>query len=101
MLPTAVPNKSISINGVDQFTLARQLAMQEIDGFEWTVCDEFIQEDMFGIPEVERFKWSEDVLRVLDEQNKLGNNENDAYLALKRYERLAEVIIEEGKKADE
>ena len=100
VLPTAVPKSSITIDGVDQYTFAKERANQEIDGFDWTVCDEFVKDECFGIPEVERFKWCEDVLYVLNERGMLSS-EPDALLALERYEKLAEVIIEEGKKADE
>ncbi len=100
VLPTAVPRTSIIINGDDQYTAVKNRIKQEIDGFDWTVCDEFVQDGRFGIPEVERFKWREDVLYVLNEEGRI-DSESDALLALEMYEKLAEVIIEEGKKADE
>ena len=100
VLPTAVPRTSITINGDDQYTAVKNRIRKDIEGFDWTVCDEFVQDGCFGIPEVERFKWREDVLYVLNGEGKL-KGESDALLALERYEKLAEVIIEEGKKADE
>ena len=100
VLPTAVPRTSITINGDDQYTAVKNRIRKDIEAFDWTVCDEFVQDGCFGIPEVERFKWREDVLYVLNEEGKI-KGEADALLALERYEKLAEVIIEEGKKADE
>lgn len=100
LLPTAVPRTSISINGEDQYTAVKTNINNDISKFSWAVCQEFTNDECFGIPEVERFKWREDVLYVLNKEGKL-NGEEDALLALERYEKLAEVIIEEGNIADE
>ncbi len=99
LVPTAVPQKKTLINGVDQHKDTLGDLKQEIAGISWEICEDFVQEDLFGIPEVERFKWSEDVLYRLKKTGKLAS-EPDAVKALGCYEKLADSIIEEGEKVE-
>lgn len=97
LVPTAVPKKEIMIDGVSQHQENRERIVREIEKIDWEICGDFVEEDCFGIPEVERFKWCEDVLYRLRKKGEI-NSEDDALQALKRYEKLAESIIEEGEK---
>ncbi len=99
ILPTAVPTKDIVIGGKSQHEVAIASILDSVQGVGYEVCREFIKNGCFGIPEVERFKWHEDVLYLLKRNEKLGN-EPDAELALKRYELLVRNIIEEDKKVN-
>jgi len=99
LVPTAVPNKKTSIGGKDQHAESMDEIKQDANGIEWEICEDFIQRDMFGIPEVERFKWCEDVLYRLEKNGKI-TYEDDAREAMKRYEKLADAIIKEGEKVE-
>lgn len=100
VLPTAVPCKTTVINNRDQHEMAIDRIIDSVRGVGYEVCREFLKEDRFGIPEVERFKWQEDVLFKLKRDGKL-NGESDAEAALKRYETLVDNIISEDKKVNE
>jgi len=63
-----------------------------------TVCQDSV-EDIFGIPEVKRFKWDEKCLGTLPEDSLSPNDK----MAIERYEKLAKTIIKyaiEEKKDD-
>ncbi len=95
VLPTVVPTKDIEIDGVYQ----REEALNKI---RWGVGnlngrldidDTFIQEECFGINEVQRFKWLEGVLYKLEKSGKLV--ESDEKLAATRYQRLANILVKD------
>lgn len=100
VLPTAVPKENTMIEGIDQKKDAREKICLQIDRLDWEVCEAFVREDTFGIPEVERFKWSEDLLYRLNKAGKI-NGEADAKSALMRYEKLANTIISEAELVEE
>lgn len=93
LLPTVVPTKDVEIDGVYQ----RQDALKKIrngaNDLEGriNIDDTFIQEDCFGINEVQRFKWLEGVLYKLEKSGEL--TEEDEKLAAQRYKKLAETIV--------
>ena len=95
ILPTAVPKENTIIENVEQKKNAREKIHSQIDRLGWEICEDFVQEDTFGIPEVERFKWCEDVLYRLNKSGMI-NAEADAKTALDRYEKLATTIIREA-----
>ena len=97
VLPTAVPAKNTIINGRSQQEVAIERIYDSVQGVGYEVSREFLKPTCFGIPEVERFKWQEDVLYLLRRDGKLYN-EPDAELAIKRYEYLVNCIIEEDTK---
>ena len=99
LVPTAVPGKEMWIEGLNQHQETREEIREEINGIEWEICEDFLGEEMFGVPEVERFKWREDVLYRLKKEKKISD-EKDALRALECYERLAASIIEEGEKVE-
>ena len=100
VLPTAVPQKEIMIEGVNQRNDANNRIRAIVRDTPYEVSNAFIVPENFGIPEVERFKWHEDILFNLNRRGEL-TMEDDSALAMKRYEHLAEVIIEEGMKIDD
>lgn len=100
VLPTAVPEKDMMIGETNQRESALELILDKVRGIDYEICRTFLKADTFGIPEVERFKWQEDVLYLLKRDGKL-KNEPDAELALERYEMLVKQIIEEGNKVNE
>lgn len=97
VLPTAVPRNSTVIAGGEQREIALERIIDSVQGVGYEVCREFLKGDCFGIPEVERFKWQEDVLYLLNCDGRI-DDESDAQLALSRYELLAKNIIAEDKK---
>ena len=56
------------------------------------VCMEFVSEELFGINEVERFKWKEGVLYKIGLDSELSQDEKEA---TKRYKKLANVLAED------
>lgn len=92
LVPTVVP-KDVQIDGKSQL----QQAHADVDAYMKRLENSdminrmFIDDiDMFGINEVTRFKWREEVLHKLDgEQMELDEDEHEA---MRRYQRLAESI---------
>ncbi len=99
VLPTAVPRAATVIDGKDQHEDSLSAIEQLSDRIDFEICEKFLKPDCYGIPEVARFKWKEDVLYRLDKDNLL-NYENDAREALGRYQDLAKTIVEEGGSLD-
>ncbi|MBQ9099003.1 MAG: hypothetical protein IJY50_06195 [Clostridia bacterium] len=95
VLPTAVPREQTLIDGKDQHKAALEKIVGNCMDVNFEINQAFMHQECFGIPEVARFKWCEDVLFRLDLEDKLIS-EQDAQLALTRYEKLADTIIEEG-----
>lgn len=85
ILPTSVPLKETSIKDK---TLA--LIQDVIEDLEYEVNKVFVSEDTFGIPEIERFKWEEEILYNLN----LNEEEKEA---IKQFKTLAQVIVDEGR----
>ncbi len=97
VLPTAVPRNDITILGVNQLEDSVRRIKEIVRDLPYEVSKEFLTQNNFGIPEVERFKWQEDILYALKQTGEI-ESEQDSLLALDRYESLAAAIIEEGAK---
>jgi cellulose biosynthesis protein BcsQ len=106
LLPTAVPNRDVKYKNSTEKNNSLELIREKIDNFNDSelncLVDEFVREDCFGIPEVEKFKWREDVLYRIkkDIENTKGDPKTqgaeilaeDEKLALTRYRQVAEVL---------
>ena len=55
------------------------------------IHSEFISEDLFGINEVQRFKWKEGVLYSIQKKQALTGDEEEA---CRRYNKLAQLVAE-------
>ncbi len=93
LLPTVVPNLDKEVDGEKQrekaiSNITKRVGDLAIDD----VCMEFVCEDLFGINEVERFKWKEGVLFKIGAKCDLSEDEQEA---CKRYKKLANVLAEE------
>ena len=55
-----------------------------------SINTDFVSPDMFGINEIERFKWKEDILYKIE---KSGNTRDDEKEGIRRYSKLASIII--------
>ena len=93
LLPTAVPQRDIVINGKNQRAYSRKVIGDIFSAYSY-ISTEFVKEDCFGVPEIERFKWQEACLFPLANDGAL-TDESDAQCALERYEQLAKAIINE------
>ena len=69
LLPTVVPNVDKEVDGEMQRLKAIDNITKRVEDLDINdVCMEFVSEDMFGINEVERFKWKEGVLYKIGEK---------------------------------
>ncbi len=95
LLPTVVPVLDVEINGIWQRAEALRMLKVETDRLrnttEMNIDDTFINEDCFGINEVQRFKWQESLLYTLEKEGRLLNE--DEIQAASRYEKLAEILV--------
>jgi cellulose biosynthesis protein BcsQ len=99
VLPTAVPEKDVEYKSTTEKRNSLSLIRDKIRNFNLKekdcLIDLFVSDDCFGIPEVEKFKWREDILYLLAKDNGNLNCEilaQDENLALIRYRKVAEVI---------
>jgi cellulose biosynthesis protein BcsQ len=93
LLPTVVPNTDRLIDDEMQRNKAIANIKERVDDLAIDdICMEFVSEDMFGINEVERFKWKEGVLFKIAIDSELSEDEKEAS---KRYKKLAYVLAEE------
>lgn len=93
LLPTVVPNLDKEIDGEAQRTKAINNITQRVDDLTIDdVCMDFVSNELFGINEVERFKWKEGVLYKIGLNNQLSQDEQEA---CKRYKKLAKVLSED------
>ncbi len=93
LLPTVVP-KDIEIDGASQKENAINEIMKGVSQEFANPLDintTFISENMFGINEINRFKWQENTLYKLQKE---GDLEEDEKEGLRRYERLARIIAD-------
>lgn len=93
-LPTAVPieaTHNIEKASQDIRMLFRFGGFNEVSSSEKNIHFDFASKDNFGIPEIERFKWKEDILYKLNiEKESLNDHE---LLAIRRYSSLADMLI--------
>jgi cellulose biosynthesis protein BcsQ len=90
ILPTSVPQTDTIIKGKDQYTHTLKLMQDVIENLNYDVNKVFVTEERFGIPEIERFKWEEDILYNL-------NINEEEKQALTLFQTLAQEIVNEGK----
>jgi hypothetical protein len=92
LLPTVVPTVDVKIGASYQRAEALQMIQNGARklGGGLKILDNFIQPDCFGINEVQRFKWREDVLYKVAATT--GLTEEDEKLAASRYKKLAEIL---------
>lgn len=92
IFPTVVP-KDLELDGISQMDDSINSIKQSIQDLSFEdINTEFVSRDMFGINEIERFKWKEDILYKLEKKGKLRDDEKEG---IKRYKKLAEIIIGE------
>lgn len=90
LLPTVVPNADKEIDGEMQRLKAINNIAERVEDLSIDdVCMDFVNEESFGINEVERFKWKEGVLYKIGQESTLSADEK---MATARYEKLANVI---------
>lgn len=90
LLPTVVPNADKEIDGEMQRLKAINNIAERVEDLSIDdVCMDFVNEECFGINEVERFKWKEGVLYKIGQESSLSADEK---MATTRYEKLANVI---------
>lgn len=90
LLPTVVPNADKEIDGEMQRLKAINNIAERVEDLSIDdVCMDFVNEECFGINEVERFKWKEGVLYKIGQESPLSADEK---MATARYEKLANVI---------
>ncbi len=102
LLPTVVP-QDCEIDGTAQLAAASAAATAFLNGkmegktnvTKLDVVRTFIREDTFGINEVPRFKWQENVLYRIMTQIGEDNLAEAERMALGRYELLAQAIAED------
>lgn len=93
LLPTVVPNKDKMIDGEEQRAKAIKNICDRVKDLVFNdVCMSFVSESLFGINEVERFKWKEAVLYKISQTSELTEDETEA---TNRYRRLARVLAED------
>jgi cellulose biosynthesis protein BcsQ len=99
LLPTAVPNQDVRFKDTTEKLNSIRIINEKSEQFnnreKNCLLPQFLSEDCFGIPEVERFKWREGVLYLIDKELK-GNEElpGDEKIALSRYRKVAELLVE-------
>lgn len=92
LLPTVVP-QDVEIDGASQLDASVEDITERIEADHLSRMDintRFISRERFGINEITRFKWHEDVLYKLDAEKKLKNP--DEIEGLSRYQALAKEI---------
>lgn len=93
LLPTVVPNSDKTIDGEAQRSKAIANINERVDDLLINdVCMNFVSEELFGINEVERFKWKEGVLYKIGLTDELSADEKEA---TKRYKKLANILTED------
>lgn len=93
LLPTVVPNLDKEIDGEPQRSKAIKNITERAEDLTINeVCMDFVSEELFGINEVERFKWKEGVLYKEGLAADLSQDEQEA---CKRYKKLASVLAED------
>lgn len=93
LLPTVVPNSDRLIDNEMQRGKAIQNINERVEDLAIDdVCMDFVCEEMFGINEVERFKWKEGVLFKISLSSELADDEIEA---TKRYKKLANILAED------
>lgn len=93
LLPTVVPNTDRLIDGEMQRNKAIQNISERVDDLAIDdVCMDFVCDEVFGINEVERFKWKEGVLFKIALSDELTQDEQEA---TRRYKKLANVLAED------
>lgn len=91
LLPTVVPS-DIEIDGIRQLSSAAEDVRERLDSLEnLRIVREFVEESRFGINEIVRFKWKEDILYKLGKDKKLAEDET---VAIERYGKLAHLILD-------
>lgn len=91
LLPTVVPS-DIEIDGVRQLSSAAEDVRERLDSLEnLRIVRDFVEESRFGINEIVRFKWKEDILYKLGKDKKLAEDEA---VAIERYGKLAHLILD-------
>ena len=107
LLTTAVPQKDISVGGEYQISKAYVDIIQRINFFNAVAFDNnpkrlatnpiidtaMIEEENMGIPEIERFKWSEKFPLYYIKTNNIEPLTKIEEYALERYSLLAKVIV--------
>lgn len=92
IFPTVVP-KDLELDGVSQMDDSINSIKQSIQDLSFEdINTEFVKREMFGINEIERFKWKEDILYKLEKKGELRDDEKEG---IKRYKKLAEIVIGE------
>lgn len=92
LLPTVVPNGEVIIDDEPQKARSIEIIKKKAEKLGGlTINTTFVNPEMFGINEVQRFKWQEGVLYSIAQEQELAEDEK---IACKRYERLAELIAE-------
>ena len=93
LLPTVVPITDSVIDGEKQRVKAIDNITARVEDLDIDdVCMDFINEETFGINEVQRFKWKEGVLYKIALSADLAEDEKEAS---KRYKKLAEILSED------
>jgi cellulose biosynthesis protein BcsQ len=91
VVPISVPQEESFIKGKDQFSQTLQLIRETVKDFDYEINRDFLKDEQFGIPEIERFKWQEDILfNIQDELDE----EDKQSLAI--FNSLAQTIVKEG-----
>lgn len=92
IFPTVVP-KDLELDGVSQMENSINSIKQSIQDLSFEdINTDFVSKDMFGINEIERFKWKEDILYKLEKKGELRDDEKEG---INRYKKLAEIVIGE------
>ena len=92
IFPTVVP-KDLELDGVSQMEDSINSIKQSIQDLSFEdINTDFVSKDMFGINEIERFKWKEDILYKLEKKGELRDDEKEG---INRYKKLAEIVIGE------
>ena len=91
IFPTVVPQTDFEIDGEMQREKSINSILRKSENLPFaTVNTDFVMSDMFGINEIERFKWKEDILYKIEKD---GNARDDEKEGIKRYNKLASIII--------
>lgn len=99
LLPTVVPNEDVCIDGEFQKKQSIEKLNIKIEqikskyGASLDIHTDFVDAEMLGINEVQRFKWKEGVLFSIGKTQPLLQDEQEAY---ERYKKLAIIISEIG-----
>lgn len=91
IFPTVVPQTDFEIDGEMQKEKSINSILRKSENLSFTsINTDFVSPDMFGINEIERFKWKEDILYKIE---KSGNTRDDEKEGIRRYSKLASIII--------